>query len=218
MQPVESLDLKSPRRDFGFRTRDGFVERFGAALVERVRREAPHVRLRFLPKTDRDSASLRDGLVDLETGVVSANMGPELMTRPLFKERWIGIVREGHPLVGGEVTAAQLSAAQHVHVSRKGVDGGFLDDAFQANGIARQIAVTVGTFSQALALARGSDLVAVVPDVHTRSLRDRMVTFRMPIQVPPFMVSLLWHPRAGADPAHRWLRQCTVEVCKSPEV
>lgn len=216
LQPMETLDLKSLSRGFAVRSRDGFVEHFGAALVERIRREAPGVRLRFLPKSDRDSTDLRDGLVDLETGVVSANLGPELMTCPLFKDRWIGAVREGHPLAG-DASAAQFAAAQHIHVSRRGLDRGPLDDAFQANGITRQIAVTVGTFSEALALARGSDLIAVVPDVHTRSLREGTAAFRLPVQPPPFMVSMLWHPRVGTDAAHRWLRQCVVEVCKSHE-
>lgn len=214
LQPAETLDLGSLNREFTFRNRDGFVERFGAALVDRIGREAPGVRLRFVSKPDRDSADLRDGAVDLETGVVGTNLGPELLTHPLFRDSWIGVVREGHPLGRGDVTAEQFAAAQHVHVSRRGVDHGPLDDALRAYSMTRLIAVTVGTFSEALALARGSDLIAVVPDVHTRSLRERTIPFRLPLQVPPFMVSLLWHPRVGADPAHRWLRQCVVEVCK----
>lgn len=215
LQPAQTLDLRNLSRDFTFRNRDGFVERFGAALVERIGREAPGVRLRFLSKADRNSADLRDGVVDLETGVVGTNLGPELLTHPLFKDSWIGVMREGHPLGGGDISAEQLAAAQHVHVSRRGVDHGPLDDALRSHGMTRRIAVTVGTFSEALALARESDLIAVVPDVHTRSLRERMIPFTLPLHVPPFMVSLLWHPRAGADPAHRWLRQCVVEVCQS---
>eukprot|EP01030_Chromulinospumella_sphaerica_P014619 gene14619-14416_t len=65
----------------------------------------------------------------------------------------------------------------------------------------------------ALALARGSDLVATVPEAHTAGLRDGLVSFPLPAPTQPFTVSMLWHPRLDADPAHRWLRGCLREVC-----
>ncbi|MCE1194527.1 MAG: LysR family transcriptional regulator [Acidovorax sp.] len=213
LQPTEQLDLSRLNRDFTFRNRDGFVERFGVALVERIRREAPGVRLHFLAKVDRDSSALRDGRVDLETAVVGTDLGPELVTHSLFEDRWVGVVREGHPLGRGEVSLAQFANAEHVHVSHHGGGRGRIDDALQAHGMDRSVAVTVGTFSEALALARGSDLVATVPDAYTRSLRHQMSHFALPLDVPPFRVSLVWHPRAGADPAHRWLRQRVIEEC-----
>jgi DNA-binding transcriptional LysR family regulator len=35
----------------------------------------------------------------------------------------------------------------------------------------------------------------------------------LPISVPEITISLLWHPRLDADPAHRWLRGCVRDVC-----
>lgn len=215
LQPAAQLDLGRLTRDFTFRNRDGFVERFGAALLERIGREAPGVRLRFLPKADRDSAGLRDGHVDLETGVVGTDLGPELHTQPLFKDRWVGIVRASHPLGSGKVSLERFADARHVHVSHHGVDRGRIDDALQAHGMRRQVSVTAGTFSEALALARGSDLVATVPEAYTYSLQEGMCSFALPVRMPPLGICLLWHPRVGSDPAHRWLRQCVVEVCNN---
>jgi hypothetical protein len=54
---------------------------FGPALIARVRREAPGVRLRFLQKPDKDSGPLRDGRVDLETGVIDQATGGEVIAR-----------------------------------------------------------------------------------------------------------------------------------------
>jgi DNA-binding transcriptional LysR family regulator len=62
-------------------------------------------------------------------------------------------------------------------------------------------------------LARGSDLVASVPERHTGNLRVGMYSFLLPFPTPPITVSLLWHPRLDADPAHRWLRGCVREAC-----
>ena len=80
-------------------------------------------------------------------------------------------------------------------------------------GLDRNIATTVGGFSTALALAKTSDLIASVPERHTASLRAGMHSFRLPVSVPEFAISMLWHPRLDADAAHRWLRGCIREVC-----
>lgn len=56
------------------------------------------------------------------------------------------------------------------------------------------------------ALAQSSDLLASVPERHTGNLRAGMHTFPLPIIVPEFTVSLLWHPRMDANLAHCWLR------------
>jgi DNA-binding transcriptional LysR family regulator len=52
-----------------------------------------------------------------------------------------------------------------------------------------------------------------VPERHTTNLRLGMHTFALPVSVEEMTVSLLWHPRLDADPAHRWLRECVVAVC-----
>jgi DNA-binding transcriptional LysR family regulator len=62
-------------------------------------------------------------------------------------------------------------------------------------------------------LARNTDLIATVPERHTGNLRAGLVSFALPVAVPEIAVSLLWHPRLDADPAHRWLRACVREVC-----
>ena len=171
------------------------------------------MRLRFVPKPHKDSSPLRDGSVDLETGVVGAATGPEVRVQALFRDRFIGVVRSGHALGQGEITAARYAAGQHIGVSRQGTDKGPVDDALQALGLERHIATSVDSFSSALALARASDLVATVPERHTGNLRADMLSFPLPLALPDFTVSLLWHPRQHADPAHRWLRGCVREVC-----
>src|SRR4030081_2567076 len=97
LRPAEALDLKRLARTFTLRTREGFVENFGPGLIARIGGQAPGVRLRFVPKPDKDSASLRDGTVDLETGVVGDTIGPEVRAQALFRDRLVGVVRSGHP-------------------------------------------------------------------------------------------------------------------------
>jgi DNA-binding transcriptional LysR family regulator len=212
LRPAVPLDLGTLKRTFTLRTSDGFVENFGPPLVARVALEAPGVRLRFVPKLDKDSAALRDGSVDLDTGVVGSAASPELRTRILFHDRFVGVVRQGHALGNGEMTPARYAAAAHVLVSRRGRERNAVDDALERLGLQRHIAATVGGFADALALARGSDLVATVPERHTGRLREGMHSFALPVEVSGIAVSMLWHPRMDADQAHAWLRGLLLEL------
>jgi DNA-binding transcriptional LysR family regulator len=213
LRPAEKLDLKQLVRTFTLRTSEGFVENFGPDLIARVGDEAPGVRLCFVQKSDKDSKPLRDGLVDLETGVVGQSTAPELRAQALLRDRFIGVVRMGHPLSQGEVTPSRYAAGLHVCVSRQGVDKGPIDEALRAVGLERKIVTIVGGFSTSLALARASDLIASVPERHTGNLRDGMHSFPLPVSTPEITISLLWHPRLDADPAHRWLRSHVRNLC-----
>ena len=215
LRPATQIDLGQLLRTFTLRSSEGFVENFGPALIARIAKQAPGVRLHFMQKPDKDSTPLRTGMVDLETGVVDQDTSPELRTQALFRDRLIGVVRAGHPLSQGEVTPARFAAGGHVYVSRRGLEKGPVDQALQALGLTREVVTTVGGFSTALALTRATELIASVPERHTASLREGMHSFALPFPLPAFTVAMLWHPRLDADPAHRWLRGCLREVCGS---
>jgi DNA-binding transcriptional LysR family regulator len=213
LRPAEQLDLKQLGRTFTLRTSDGFVENFGPALIARLGDEAPGVRLHFLQKLNQDSTLLRDGTVDLETGVVGDTTSPEVRTRALYQDQFIGVVRMGHALSKGKITPARYASGKHILVSRRGRDQGPMDDALKPLGLVREIVTIVGGFSAALALARASDLIATVPERHTQNLRAGLHCFPLPVATPTITVSMLWHPRMDADAAHQWLRGCIREVC-----
>jgi DNA-binding transcriptional LysR family regulator len=216
LSPAQKLDLAQLERTFTLRTSDGFVENFGPSLVARVAADAPFVRLHFLQKADKNREPLRGGSVDLETGVIDETTGPEVRTRALFRDRYIGVVRVGHALNRGKVTPARYASGNHILVSRQGLAPSPIDDALRPLQLERKITAIVGGFAAALVLARASDLVATVPERHTGNLRAGMHSFRLPVTVPGFTISMLWHPRMDADSAHRWLRACVHEVCQRP--
>lgn len=213
LRPVEMFDLKQLVRTFTLRTSEGFAETFGPALITRLAEDAPGARLRFVQKPDRDSTSLRDGSVDLDTGVIGKITSPEVRAQALFRDRFIGVVRHGHPLSQGEITPSRYVAGRHILVSRRGLDKGPIDEALSSLGLEREIVTIVAGFSVALALARATDLIASVPERHTASLRSGMHSFALPLAMPEVTVSMLWHPRLDADPAHRWLRGCVRDAC-----
>lgn len=210
--PVPARD-----RTFTIRTNEGFVDVFAASLVSAVTERAPGVRLCFAPKPNKEVRALREGLADLEIGVV-AETGPEFHVRPLFRDRFVGVVRTGHPLLArGEITPKGYAACSHVVVSRRGVAEGPVDNELKALGLVRTIVAVVPGFRAAVQIARDSDLVALVTSSYLKCIREDgtegVVSFALPVRTPEVTVSQMWHPRMHTDAGHRWLRRLVREVC-----
>lgn len=212
----ERLDLATLDRTFTIRANEDFIGVFSVPLVAAVIAAAPHARLRFAPKPAKEAGPLRDGTIDLEIGVLG-EFAPEVRTRQLFRDRFLGVVRTGHPLLSAPVTPKRYAAARHVGASRRGSFTGPVDEALEALGFQRTVVAVVPGFTDALRIARQSDLVALVPQslVGDASLMEGLMGFDLPVETPDISVSALWHPRMDADPAHRWLRGTVFAACCS---
>lgn len=217
LRPAQTeLNISTHEQLFTLRANDGFVEVFGPALVAEAAAIAPGITLRFAAKPEKTPHPLREGLVDLEIGVLG-EMGPEIRVQALFRDRFVGVVRKGHPLAQvKEVTMSHYSEWKHVVASRRGTLSGPVDDALAEVGLTRQVAAIVPGFPAALAVARATDLVALVPAsflIHRSAVADLSV-FELPVKTRGITVSLLWHPRTEGDPAQRWLRTFVRDVCQ----
>jgi len=218
---VSQLDIASLERTFTIRANEGFVGFFSASLVAAISEAAPRVRLRFAPKAKKDARPLREGQVDLEIGVLGA-FAPEIRTQSLFRDRFVGAARIGHPLFSADITPERYAACDHVVASRKGEFTGPVDDALEELGLRRTVSVVVPGFPDAMQIARQSNLVALVPRSclansvpNDQAATAGLQSFELPVRTPKIVISAMWHPRMDADPAHRWLRETVVSVCRT---
>ena len=219
---VGQLDIASLERTFTIRANEGFVAALSASLVAVITKAAPRVRLRFAPKPEKDARPLREGQIDLEIGILGA-FAPEVRTQSLFRDRYVGVARIGHPLLScPDITPERYAACDHVVASRKGEFTGPVDDALKELGLQRTVSVVVPGFPDAMRIARHSDLVALVPRsclgdslANDQAATAGLQSFELPVRTPEIVISAMWHPRVDADPAHRWLRDTVVSVCRT---
>ncbi|MCQ8784335.1 LysR family transcriptional regulator [Mangrovibrevibacter kandeliae] len=217
----EALDPATLAARFTIRASEGFMALAAAPLVVAVGEAAPGVCLRFVPKPEKDAQPLREGPVDLEIGVPGM-AAPELRRRFIFRDRFVGAVRAGHPLLERTVTPERYAACRHVVTARRESGLGPVDAALAELGLSRRIAVVVPGHPDALRLARRSDLVALVPRSCLRGTASDadapgagLASFPLPVATPEIVVAATWHPRLDADPAHRWLRDTVAAVCRA---
>ena len=213
LRPPPKLDIAALTRDFTLRANEAFVLLHAARLGAAVAAAAPGVRLRFIPKPDKDIRPLRDGSVDLDIGVISGD-GAELRAQTLYRDIFVGVVRKGHKLLGeGAVTPERYAAWGHVVASKKGSFTGPVDVALAALGLARAIRIVAPSFPAVIAVAAASDLIGLAPRSFCREdPTGQTEIFDLPVTTPAIVISQIWHPRMDADLGHRWLRSMVVEA------
>jgi DNA-binding transcriptional LysR family regulator len=134
----------------------------------------------------------------------------------LLRDRFVVLVRRGHPLASGDaLDAAGLCRWPHVLVSPGGRGlRGPIDDTLDAAGHERRIAVHLTRFGTLSGLLEATELVACVPRRIAMRLagRGELVTFELPFEGPAVIQAIAWHNRHDADPAHAWLRACLIRI------
>lgn len=211
-QPLDTLV-----RTLVVRANDGVAGPLLPLLLEKMQARAKGLTLAFVSEGEESPAELRDGRVDLDLGVLG-DSAPELRTQALLRDRFVAVVRAGHPLAlaKGGLSPAQLTAYPHIGVSRRGRFTGPLDQALRRRGLGRQVVATVPSATAAVVAAAESDLVTAVPRLVARALQKNLAVaiLDLPLKLPEITVAQTWHPRSDTDPAHRFLRACIAATVK----
>jgi len=184
-------------------------------LVPRLAREAPGIDLRVLSLLDDLSTPLASGAIDLAIAPLHPDEERSgIYARKLFDERFVCVVRQGHPLADKRLTLARYAAASHALISPRGREGGYVDDALARLGMQRRVAVAVPHFLIAPHLAASSDLLltlaARIADVLARPLGLAVLATPPELRLEGFTMSIVWHQRTHEAPAQRWLRELIV--------
>jgi DNA-binding transcriptional LysR family regulator len=208
MRPDAGADPSALVRSFTIRASDYVGGVFGVPLQAIAAREAPEITLRFADQGKEDVAALRDGRIDLDIGVLG-DIGPEIRVQTLLRDRFVAVLRKGHPLLKGRMTARRFAAASHISASRRGLNRGPIDEALATLGLTRRVKFVVPGFHAAMLTAADSDIVAAVPlAVATTAARLGLGIryVNLPVTTPVVVIAQAWHPRFDKDAGHHWLR------------
>lgn len=189
-----------------------------AALQKQAQEVKLHVyrpRNLFHPPTAIDLADSFDlalgffpDALTLESGIRSA---------VLWEEQNVCIARAGHPVIRGGITLQQYVAAQHVAVFYKAQGAGLIDTLLEQQGMARRVALLVPHFVSAPFVVTTSDLIATIPERLAKQFAELpLQVLPVPLEMPPFRLTMLWHERFDQDAAHTWLRELLVTTTAAP--
>lgn len=214
----ETFDPATTETTFSISVNDYMQYALVIPFIDALRRQAPKIRVAILPPIIAGlTEKLMRGEVDLAITIPEFS-DPNLPSRLLYRERYVGIVRKEHALRGLRPSLEEFCRYDHLLVSPTG--GSFMgptDDALSKRGLTRNVAVSLPSFHVLLDAVHSIDFVALVPERLLRGRRRDFRVFEPPIAVPGFDVIACWHYRVSRHPAHRWVRELLATVAKRME-
>lgn len=216
LEPERPFVPRELSRTFVVHATDYVLTVLGTAVDGILRNEAADVCIRFVPNTPDDAAMLRDQGSDLAVGIYG-ELPQEMRTRQLLTDRFVSVVRRGHPTVGKRLTLERFVSLRHVQVAPRGKPGGYIDDVLRERGLSRTVARAVPYFSTALQLVAETDYVVTISERIARRHADalRLELLEPPVKLRPYALSLVWHPRVDNDAGHRFLRDAFLRAARA---
>lgn len=180
-------------------------------LMAELAREAPHVRLEASQLDERDlMPALESGRLDLAMGSLPVLDGEDVRRVVLLHERYVVVMRRGHPLERAKPGRAALAKLDYVLVRSHSATARTL----RALGLADRIRLSIPHFMVLPRILAETDLAVVMPWRLYEEFRQlgRYTVWQPRVGLPEFDVAVHWSPRQAGDPGHRWLRELIVRL------
>jgi len=155
---------------------------------------------------------LNDGQIDLAF-VVAPKIPSPLLSRELFSDGFVCMVRNKHPTVGSKLTMSQYLALRHLVVAPSGAPGSVVDTELEKRGKRRRVALRVPSFLIAPLIVGKTDLISTLPERLAKRLTSihPVRLLPPPLPLPQYTLSIAWHTRMATDPAHEWIRDAVAK-------
>jgi DNA-binding transcriptional LysR family regulator len=194
-------------------------------VIGRFFHEAPNLNVDILNIRTESVVDLETGAIDLAIGGLGvSNMPAGFFQQNLFDDRFVCLVRAGHPALGddGDTPLNLESYVRHPHglLTVTGDGPGVIDDVLKRIGVKRRIALRLPHPLVAPIAAAESDLIFTLPKL----LADRIQMVAPVVVIEPpeeisreigmFSVRQHWHERHHHDPGHIWMRNLLAECVR----
>ena len=175
-------------------------------LLGKLTRLAPMARIDVVPLQPEDGVgAMRSGEIDLSVGHMK-DPDKECLTADLFNDRFICMIRAGHPLAQTSLTRGNFERLRFFSARISTPTHRLVEQWLTDRDSRPRIAVR-GHFTAAPDIIRNSDLAAIFPE--TLALRlPRAKDFRLfdlPFSLPPIEVKVHSHARFASDLGIAWM-------------
>lgn len=180
--------------------------RFLPELMTALREQAPGVRIETMPLPRSEvTAALDSGRIDLAFGFLP--MVKDTQRIHLLKDRYIVLLRKGHPFTRKRRSARQLLADLHeleyvavrAHADTLRI--------LQLLKLEDRVRLITEHFMALPSIVKASDLAVVMPRNIARGFEGGYAIVEPDFPLRDFTVSLHWSKRFEAEPGNRWLRE-----------
>jgi DNA-binding transcriptional LysR family regulator len=218
IQPPEQFAPDTSQKRFVVAANDYVEFTLLPPLIEKLSRQAPNVEI----LVKQINGKILE--IDITNADIDVAIGFDVILEPpsylrkeyLFSEKIISVVRKHHPDFPDEgMSLDQFLSARHMLMSRRASGTGLIDDWLEQRGLARKISLIVPNFLAAPWIVARTDLVLSLParigDCLARVAPLKI--FQLPISLPEYQLTMVWHSAREKEPAHAWFRQQIKDIC-----
>ena len=215
INPKEFTPLDSTHI-FRVATHDYFVYVALNAISQSLMANAPNTSLRIRHTEGKSDELLDEQSVDLV--ITAFGQIPERFShQQILQDDYVCVTNQMHAF-RTDPSLEHYLAQQHLLVSPKGDERGFIDDLLAKKGKSRHVALIVNHFSACGELLENSNLVAVLPRLVAQKLcrHYSLVILPCPLTAPTdySQTKMVWHSQLGQHQALDWFRTLVSDVCR----
>lgn len=204
LHEAQTFDAARSQRRFVLHMSDIGADEFLPQLMAGVGRDAPGVRVEAVQlPADAIGPALDEGRLDLAFGYLPALVGTE--SAPILQERYVVLLRQGHPLARALRDRAALERLDFILVASHAEPA----RALHLLGLQPRIRLTLPHFMVVPGIVAATDLAVVLPlrPAQRFAARHGLQVVQADLGLPPITVAMHWTWRHAHDPGHRWLRE-----------
>jgi DNA-binding transcriptional LysR family regulator len=202
---TEQYEPANSERVFRLHMSDAAETVFLPALMGELAKRAPDVRLDISQLDEKEIRSaLETGRLDLAIGSFPG-LGAAFDRQFLLRDKYVVLMRAGHPLAKSRQTAAALKRLNYVMVRSHSAIARILHEL----DLEDRVRLSIPHFMVLAPIIADTDLAAIVPFRPSQVFAQSGKYAVSPLQValPSFEVAVHWHWRFDGDPGNRWLRE-----------
>jgi DNA-binding transcriptional LysR family regulator len=201
------------KRQFRIALTDGMTGMLWLPLRKHIEKHAPGIDIHAVPYKVDGEQLLLDADVDLVLDYYPGS-NPLIHSQWVLDNHFVCLMRPEHELANTVLTLGRFIKHDHLFVSLSGDAKGIVDVELEKQGLQRRIAMTVNSFSGAVEIIRGSNLITVLPYpvIANAAIRGEVIVKPVPLTIPPAPISIAWHTRNDRDVGLEWLRGILSEL------
>lgn len=209
----DSFDPMTSDHTFRFHITDMGQINVLPALLERLHVVAPGIKIEAETlNLDEIRTGLEDGRIDFAVGHLPKLQGRNIRSQKLFQERYLVLMRAGHPAAQSALTQKAYLNAAHAIVTSVGGGHHIIEETLIKKR-ARIVARLPNIMAISMILSR-TDLIATIPRRVATELAKTgaLKIYALPVSIPEFEVDAFWHERSHASPANAWMRGQLIDL------
>lgn len=215
----QEFDPASSTRIFRIASHDYFSTVCAADMMQHMQSVAPNISIRVRPTAGQALEQLDKQEVDFAISAFG-DLPDRFACKSLLDDGYVTTMGVQHPLADKVLCIDNFVSAQHLLVSPKGDERGFIDEQLAADGLTRDIALIINQFSPAGSILSARNLLLTAPFrvIEKLSQNYPLVIKTCPIAAPKNFnqTQLVWHARYGHHPALTWFRETLTDIFTKP--